>query len=177
MNEDWMGVAGALPAIEPPLDPGFRPAALFNRRLRELIRQGNRSPMRFGLEKPDGSVSVYDTMVASPSSRLAPASLYYAERILKFLLWQKGGWKVYVGGPVEVGVYLQEQYCEGGTRRFDFRYMSDLYERPFTVSICRPEEVPDARERELALGRHLDGCRVGFDLGASDRKASAVIDG
>src|SRR3954465_592777 len=28
-----------------------------------------------------------------------------------------------------------------------------------------------------SLGRHLDGCRIGFDLGASDRKAAAVLDG
>jgi predicted NBD/HSP70 family sugar kinase len=27
------------------------------------------------------------------------------------------------------------------------------------------------------LGRHLRGCRIGFDLGASDRKVAAVIDG
>ena len=29
----------------------------------------------------------------------------------------------------------------------------------------------------MCLGRHLDGCRIGFDLGASDRKVSAVVDG
>lgn len=29
----------------------------------------------------------------------------------------------------------------------------------------------------MTLGGHLDGCRIGFDLGASDRKVSAVIDG
>ena len=29
----------------------------------------------------------------------------------------------------------------------------------------------------MALGRHLEGCRIGFDLGATDRKAAAVIDG
>src|SRR6267378_2501706 len=28
-----------------------------------------------------------------------------------------------------------------------------------------------------SLGRHLDGCRIGFDLGGSDRKVAAVIDG
>jgi predicted NBD/HSP70 family sugar kinase len=27
------------------------------------------------------------------------------------------------------------------------------------------------------MGRNLDGCRIGFDLGGSDRKASALIDG
>jgi len=45
------------------------------------------------------------------------------------------------------------------------------------VVVTRPEDVPEAREMTVPLGRHLDGCRVGFDLGASDRKASAVIDG
>ena len=29
-------------------------------------------------------------------------------------------------------------------------------------------------ETGQALGRHLDGCRIGFDLGASDRKAAAA---
>jgi predicted NBD/HSP70 family sugar kinase len=27
------------------------------------------------------------------------------------------------------------------------------------------------------MGRHLDGCRIGFDIGGSDRKAAALIDG
>jgi predicted NBD/HSP70 family sugar kinase len=29
----------------------------------------------------------------------------------------------------------------------------------------------------MPLGRHLDGCRIGFDAGASDRKVAAVING
>ncbi len=177
MKDDSLGSVSAAPAVAPPLDPGFRPAALINRRLREDFRKANPSPLRFGLERPDGSVSVYDTIVASASSPPAPVSLPYAERILKFLLWQKGGWKVHIGGPTEIGHYLQELYREGGDRQFDYRYMSDLYQRPFTLAICKPDQVPVPRERELALGRHLDGCRVGFDLGASDRKASAVIEG
>jgi predicted NBD/HSP70 family sugar kinase len=42
---------------------------------------------------------------------------------------------------------------------------------------CDPNDVPTKKERSKSLGRDLDGCRVGFDLGASDRKSSAVIDG
>ena len=42
---------------------------------------------------------------------------------------------------------------------------------------CDPAEVPAAHESGKPLGRHLDGCRIGFDLGATDRKVSAVIDG
>ena len=29
----------------------------------------------------------------------------------------------------------------------------------------------------MAIGRHRDGCRIGFDAGGSDRKVSAVVDG
>jgi predicted NBD/HSP70 family sugar kinase len=101
----------------------------------------------------------------------------YSERILKFLLWQRGGWRVHVGGPLEIGERLRSEYSEGRAREFDFRYFSDLYERPFTIVPCTPEAVPEPREFSISLGRHLEGCRVGFDLGASDRKASAVIDG
>src|SRR4249919_553544 len=46
-----------------------------------------------------------------------------------------------------------------------------------TFSGSDPEKVPSERETFVSLGRHLEGCRIGFDLGASDRKASAVIDG
>ena len=37
--------------------------------------------------------------------------------------------------------------------------------------------MPPSRGTTVALGGHLDGCRIGFDLGASDRKVAAVIDG
>jgi predicted NBD/HSP70 family sugar kinase len=40
-----------------------------------------------------------------------------------------------------------------------------------------PEKVPAGREMEVAAGGHLKGCRIGFDLGASDYKVSAVMDG
>jgi len=37
--------------------------------------------------------------------------------------------------------------------------------------------VPSAKKRPLFLGGHLDGCRIGFDLGASDYKVAAVQNG
>jgi hypothetical protein len=58
----------------------------------------------------------------------------------------------------------------------DFRLMGEnVYERTFTVVSCDPSQVPAERESGKPLGRHLDGCRIGFDLGASDRKVSAAI--
>jgi predicted NBD/HSP70 family sugar kinase len=97
---------------------------------------------------------------------------------LKFLLWQRGGWKVYVGGPAEIADYLRSCYAPDGRRSFDYHFMGqEVYQRPFTIVHCKPEEVPAAKESQQSLGRHLDGCRIGFDLGASDIKVSAVIDG
>ena len=51
------------------------------------------------------------------------------------------------------------------------------YLKPFTIVSCTADEVPPADESGQALGRHLDGNRIGFDLGASDVKVSAVVDG
>jgi len=42
---------------------------------------------------------------------------------------------------------------------------------------CAPQDVPPEHEPEKALGRHLEGYRIGFDLGASDLKVSAVVNG
>jgi predicted NBD/HSP70 family sugar kinase len=131
-----------------------------------------------GLERASGEVSRYETAVFPSGHPLAGENLFYAERLLKFLLWQRGGWRVYIGGPREIGEYLGRVYSSTGARRFDQEFMGkQVYEREFTLLSCAPEEIPPAHESGKHLGRHLDGCRLGFDLGASDRKASAVIDG
>jgi predicted NBD/HSP70 family sugar kinase len=97
---------------------------------------------------------------------------------VKFLLWARGGYKVYVGGPSAIADAIRRSYSESGTRQFDYRFMGQqVYEQPFTVVGCEPEQVPMGHESGRALGGHLNGCRIGFDLGASDRKVSAVIDG
>ncbi len=93
------------------------------------------------------------------------------------LLWQRGGWKVYVGGPAEIGAHIRRVYSPEGARKFDYDFMGGVYEHTFEVVETTVDAVPETAESTTPLGRHLDGCRVGFDLGASDRKASAVVDG
>jgi len=132
----------------------------------------------FGLERADGAVSRFETRVFSADHPHAAANLFYAERLLKFLLWQRGGWKVYVGGPASIGRHIQACYAPEGVRAFDFQFMGvKVYEKTFQVVACAPEQVLAERENERSLGRHLHGCRIGFDLGASDLKVSAVVDG
>jgi predicted NBD/HSP70 family sugar kinase len=177
---DIRDFAAAFPvsaALAPPLDHGFRAASLVNRAFRQAVDRDGGEPFIIALERADGSASRFEARVFRAGSPLAAANLPYIERIVKFLLWQKGGWRVYAGGQPEVGAYLQQTYTAGGERAFDAEFMGGVYERPFTVTITDADSVPDEEETSVPLGRHLDGCRVGFDLGASDRKASAVMDG
>jgi len=176
MTKDRLPIA---PKFMPPLEPDFHPAALFNRAFRiEIARTGQSQTQVLGIERSDGVCSRFETQVFSAEHPWAAYNNFYIERIVKFLLWQRGGYKVYVGGPREIGEHIRDLYSANGERKFDFHFMGEqVYERTFEVVICMPGEVPADQEIGKQLGRHLDGCRIGFDLGASDRKVSAVIDG
>lgn len=167
------------PKFVPPLDGGFRPAVLANQACQKEVEDSRAGvPLIIGLERADGSVSRFETTVFPDDHPRAGANLRYAERLLKFLLWQRGGWQVYVGGSQRIGEYIQQCYALAGPRAFDFYFMGEtVYQKPFTVLLCAPAEVPAEWEREQALGRHLEGYRIGFDLGASDLKVSTVVDG
>lgn len=167
------------PRFVPPLDPDFRPAVLANRAFQDEVRaSGQGVPLVIGLERTGGTLSRFETTVFPDAHPRAGANLRYAERLVKFLLWQRGGWKLYVGGPRSIGEHLRQVYAPDGPRAFDYQFMGEqIYQHPFTIVICDPNDVPPEHETEKALGRHLEGCRIGFDLGASDLKVSAVIDG
>jgi predicted NBD/HSP70 family sugar kinase len=170
-------IDAANPRVTPPLDPDFRPLALANRAFQNYVRAtGMAVPLVIGLERGDGSVSTYETLVSNDPADM-PANLIYAERLVKMLLWQRGGWRVIVGGPKEIGEHIKRVYSPDGDRAFDHEFMSGVYENAFEVEITDPAGVPSTKEKAVPLGRHLDGCRIGFDLGASDRKVAAVIDG
>ncbi len=168
----------ATPRIRPRLHPQFAPAVLADHAYLKMVKESGKAvPLVIGLERGDGSVSVYRTQAFDEGHPSASLNLRYAERTLKMLLWQRGGWRVIVGGPGSIGEHLQQVYSSSGARAFDFEFMGGVYEHPFTVEITSPDKVPDASEGSLQIGRHLDGCRIGFDLGATDRKVAAVIDG
>jgi predicted NBD/HSP70 family sugar kinase len=146
--------------------------------LKEVKDSAAGVPLVLGLERADGSVSRFETEVFPEGHPRAAANLEYAERLLKFLLWQRGGWRVYAGGPRSIGVYLAKTYAPDGDRKFDYHFMGeDVYERTFTVVQCEAADAPPEKETTQPLGRHLDGYRIGFDVGASDRKVSAVVNG
>jgi predicted NBD/HSP70 family sugar kinase len=154
------------------LDPRFQPAVLENHRYLRSVR--NPVPVVLGLERENGAISRYETAVNSETDT---DDFDYMARIVKFLLWARGGWRIYFGGPRLLGEQIQRSYAMGGARAFDVELMSRVYERPFEVVLTNAEDVPAPNEAGAALGGHLDGCRIGFDLGASDYKIAAVKNG
>lgn len=163
------------PKIPPPLDPGFQPAALFTRRYAKALRQsGAAEPLVVGLERENGLLSRFEIAVRSSDDA---DTFRYAERVVKFLLWSRGAWRLWLGGPPPVCERIRRCYAGAGVRRFDAGLMRRVYGRPFDVRVVDAQSVPDAREAPTPLGGHLDGCRIGFDLGASDFKIAAVCDG
>lgn len=165
------------PKIVPSLDHGFRPAVLANQHFKKQVESIG-VPLVVGLEREEGKFSRYETIVYPKDHPNADANRYYIERIVKFLLWQRGGFRLFIGGSEEIGDYIQYTYSKNGARKFDFHFMGEqVYQQKFEVIVCNYSDIPAEHEPGEAIGGHLDGNRIGFDLGASDRKVSAVVDG
>lgn len=166
------------PKIQLPLDDNFRPAALWNRTFLESVNNSGESiPLSIGIVKEDDYVLVYKTWVFSDEAGFDSSNYRYVERLVKTLLWIYGGYKIIIGGSKKIGKYIKNVYSLDGERAFDVKFMSGIYEKPFTVETMDVDKIPSVKEKSMALGGHLKGCRIGFDLGASDRKVSAVING
>jgi predicted NBD/HSP70 family sugar kinase len=167
------------PKFRPVLDPDFVPASLWNRAYRRQVQNaGGGQPLALALERSDGSVSVFRTAILPHEGVNIEINHRYTERLLKFLLWQKGGYRVTVGGEPQIADYLRAIYSPAGARAFDYRFMgASVYGRPMMFESAAFEATPVEKETAAPLGRHLDGFRIGFDLGASDRKCAAVAEG
>lgn len=169
----------SIPKRPAPFDPGFRPAALWTRAYRRLVAsEAKRRPIRIALGRLDGTVFHYALDVLPWNDTTAVATYHYIERTLKYLLWQKGGCKVWVTGCPEAAARLAKDYAPEGIRAFDANVMGEtIFGGPFTVQACSEAELPAASEPKFRMGGCWKGCRIGFDLGGSDRKCAAVIDG
>jgi len=169
----------AAPKLAPPLDTGFRPAALWLRAYEACVRRNAASvPITLALGRPDGTVFRFDTTMLPWSDASAEVNTRHIDRLLKYLLWQKGASRLWLAGCAPLAARLSTDYAPGGARAFDAELMgARVCGEPFRVTACAYDALPAAAEPTLPIGGHWDGCRIGFDLGGSDRKCAAVIDG
>ena len=156
----------------PALDPGFIPFGIWA----DAYRKGAKKPLSVAVERNGGYISVRNTFIHGTED-MFDADYRYVERYVKFLLWSIGGFRVYICGDSPIAQKLQKAYAENGERAFDYDFFQKLYERELEIIDLPLDQCPQAYEVAQPIGGHLDGCRIGFDAGGSDRKVSAVIDG
>ncbi|MBQ9789371.1 MAG: ROK family protein [Lentisphaeria bacterium] len=167
------------PKIKAVLDPEFVPAVLWNREFQKLAATDpNKIDIVIALKRPNGTVSTFKTAILPYTEANKALNLKYVERIIKFMLWMKGGYEVVIANCPALADDIRKIYSPDGERKFDYEIMGErIYGKEFTVTSVSSADAPESNEIQVQLGGHLDGCRIGFDLGGSDRKCAAVVDG
>lgn len=163
--------------IAAPLDPAFQPIYHTLRAFFQEAAQQNGPHILLAVERQEGLTAIQKMQIL-PEGAQDARNLRMVERMVKSMLWLYGGFRVTIAGSQTVYQGIRDQYREGGARAFDAQFMADVFEHPFeVVYVPHVKDAPKAKEGASAIGRHLDGCRIGFDAGGSDRKVSAVVDG
>ena len=162
----------------PPLDPGFRPLSIVYRDFAAAVARGGSQEIVLAVGRSRGQVSTFRFRAFADGTGHDEENYAIAERVAKTLLWARGGYRLIVAGSKPLFERLAAAYREGGGRAFDAKFMAKVYEQPFeVVFVADSTDAPRDQESASPIGRHLEGCRIGFDAGGSDRKVSAVIDG
>ncbi len=158
------------------LDPQFAPLSLICREMREATKDDGQDIV-IAVERNKGYTTTYKTRVFRDGTGHDEENIRFVERMTKALLWVVGGYKIIIAGSELIGNAIKKAYEKGDLRDFDNGFMARVYERDFEVEVRSLEDAPVDNEAAAPVGRHLDGCRIGFDAGGSDRKVSAVING
>jgi len=158
------------------LDPQFSPLSLVCREMKESTKE-NGQDIVVAVERNKGYTTTYKTRIYKDGTGHDEENFAFIERIAKSLLWVSGGYKIIIAGSDVVGNKIKEAYTVGGLREFDVKFMERVYEEKFEVVVCPLDKAPKDVSSAAPIGRHLDGCRIGFDAGGSDRKVSAVVNG
>ena len=140
--------------------------------------QGAAQTVAVAWEREDGHVFRYDmTLPKRIHPAMLPGVRHLVERVAKFVLWSAGGWKLYLSGPDEIVKPVAKAYTKKGLRAFDHELFHDLDGRPIETAILPLRKMPGTCEREVVVKGNTNGNRIGFDLGASDFKISALKSG
>lgn len=163
--------------IKPILEPEFKPAiielrAFFN----EVKKYANKQHLIVSIERDHGYIYRKEFDIF-PDGVDDERNTFIVERIIKCILWVVGGFKIYIAGSHVVYENIKKYYSNGGLRDFDYHFMSTVFEREMEVVECTYNNIPQMKSSSLLVGGHLEGRRIGLDVGGSDIKVSAVKDG
>lgn len=161
--------------IKPILEPEFKPAI---NEIRDFNKEVNKYPNKqhliVSIERANGYIyrKEFDIL---PDGIDDEKNTFIVERIIKCVLWVVGGYRIYIAGSHVVYQNIKNYYSVGGLRDFDYHFMSTVFEKEMEVIECTYDNIPEEKASSLSVGGHLEGRRIGFDVGGSDIKVSAVL--
>ena len=163
--------------MRPTLDPEFKPAILemraFNKRVAEWP---SKQHLIVAVERAGGYIYRREFDIF-PDGVDDEANTLITERLIKSILWVIGGFKIYIAGSHVVYSNIKAYYQKDGLRAFDYDFWSTTFETEVQVIECDEKTIPEEVISSEAAGGHLEGKRIGFDVGGSDLKVSAVVNG
>lgn len=167
------------PAFVPKLDPGFIPAALWNKAYHKRVdATGKGLPVRISISRTEGSTWTYDTKILPNTKENEDATWLYCERLIKFLLWAWGGSRIQIAGAPHIVARLNETYSHSGKRAFDCDFIGRAcFCDSLKIETAEFDALKTSSNNSNRKVHQLTGNRIGFDLGGSDRKCAALIDG
>ncbi len=160
----------------PVYDKSFNPISVVLRDFKKKVEKEDNKTLKICVERNDAYNYIYELKIFANKDK-NEENYGIAERIIKSILWIVGGFKIYLDGDDYVYKRIKDDYTLTGKRAFDVDFMQTVYEQPFEVVKVEGDAFPKENSCSVKIGGHLDGCRIGFDAGGSDRKVSAVIDG
>ncbi|HOC81174.1 MAG TPA: ROK family protein, partial [Bacilli bacterium] len=163
--------------ITPILDKGFKPAIIEFRNFKnDVFKSDKKQKLSVAVEGQNGAIYRKDFDIFADGIDDERNS-FIIERYIKCILWVVGGFSIYIAGSDVVYNNIKNNYQNGGLRDFDYHFMSTVFERPMEVIKCDFQNLPHEKKSPVTAGGHLQGKRIGFDVGGSDIKVSAVVDG
>ncbi len=161
------------------VNQSFTPVSHWIRTYQEELREHGSQNATLVLSRPDGTSFHQKFGLLPDEERFFSRNEERVTRLLKAMLWTRGGSRIHLFGPEKLLNSLKETYSKSGTRAFDAEFMGpQLCGENLSFQHHESEKtLPPEQASPTPLGRNLDGCRIGFDLGGSDRKTAALIDG
>ena len=161
----------------PILEPEFKGAIFeFRKFVNDVKAADKKQHLIVAVERNDGFIyrKEFDIFEEGVDDE---RNIFITERTIKSILWIVGGFRIYISGSKKVYERIKDYYRPGGLRDFDYDFMSTVYERNMEVVYREVEEMPKEVPCSIPVGGHLNGRRIGLDVGGSDIKVSAVVNG
>ncbi len=163
--------------IKPILDQEFKPAIVELRQFFKDVKESyKKQHIVIAVERNNGYIyrKEFDIFQDGVDDE---RNTFIVERLIKSILWVVGGYKIYIAGSKTVFNNIKSYYTDGGLRDFDYHFMATVFEKPVEVVEATLENIPQEKSCSVKAGGNLNGRRIGFDAGGSDRKCSAVVNG